>query len=433
MALVLAAATVVLVSRMLLSDVIVPPWQQPDEPIHVSAAEVWRSRISDEDAADRGRQAEIIESMIRHGWWRHYQAPLPPGLPPTRFAATGVVFQAIGLEPESSSYAPPYYATVGWLLSLAPRAGVERDLYVMRVVSMLFAVGTLWVGFLGSRLALGTAGAATVTSLLAVHPQFAISSTTAAPDAVVNCAGAILWWQTLSALRQASVVRSLAIVWLVAFAAAAIDRLGIALVPIAFAVTVVVVAQRRRWREAAAVSVVAVVAIGAAIATVPAIRDPLRISLGEALVPSAPGDALEFTVRFVRFLFTSWWYSLGWGQYFAPQWWVACAAAITAIAALGVARHSFTCSAATRRILTLAAMNIACFLVALGWVFLRVRVGAQGRYLFPVIIPTLSLMAVGTTAWLPERLRRVGSASLVAAVAVLDLCAWILVALPAYL
>jgi predicted membrane protein DUF2142 len=437
-----AVAIVVLLARMMLADLIIPPWQHPDEPIHVAAAEVWRSRITGSDAQDRGREADIIDSMIRHGWWRHYGQPLPPGPQPTRFVSTGAVFSTIGLVPESSSYAPPYYAAVGWLMSLAPRGAVERDLYFMRVVSMLCTVGTLWVAFLGSRLALDALGAATVTSLFALHPQVAIASTTAGPDAVVICAGAILWWQTMSALsasaeatadrRGTNQVRSLAILWLAAVGAAMVDRLGIALIPIAFIVTAVVAGERLRFRSAAAALGLVAVAIAVAAATIPAIRSPLRISLAETLVSSSLVDALHYTGRFTAFLLSSWWYSLGWVRYFAPNWWVVSTSVITAVAVAGTWR-AFARSSDTRRVIILAVMNLLCFLAAVGWVFLRVQVGAQGRYLFPVIVPTLTLIWLGTAAWLPARFRHIGSAALIAAFAVLDLVVWSLVALPAYM
>jgi len=432
MATVLAVATVVFLSRALLSTLIVPPWQQPDEPIHVAVAEVWRSRITGDDAQDRGRQAEIIDSMIRHGWWRHYGQPLPPGPQPTRFASTGVVFPTIGLEPEDWVYQPPYYATVGWLLSLAPRAPVERDLYVMRIVSILFATGTLWVAFLGSRLALDRLGAATVTTLLAVHPQFAIVSTTASPDAVVICAGALIWWQTLGALHDAHYLRSLSILWLAALAAAMVDRVGIALIPIAFIVTVVVSFQRLRFRAATVVLALAVLAIALVIMTVPAILRLLKITLADALVPWSFASALEYAGRFSAFLFTSWWYSLGWARYFAPQWWVIGTMVIAAVAVVGTWR-SFVRSGAIRIVIIFAVVNLLCLLLAIAWVFLRVRVGAQGRYLFPVIVPTLTLIWLGTAAWLPARFRHIGATALISAFAVLDVVAWTLVTVPAYL
>lgn len=209
MAPVLAVAFVALLARMTLAVLIVPPWQNADEPIHVAAAEAWRSRITGDDAQDRGREAEIIDSMIRHGWWRHYGQPLPPGPQPTRFVSTGAVFSTIGLVPESSSYAPPYYAAVGWLMSLGPRGPVERDMYVARAVSMVFAATTLLIAYRSSRLALDALSAGTIAALLALHPQFAIVSTTAAPDAAVNCAGAVMWWQTISAFRDSHALREI--------------------------------------------------------------------------------------------------------------------------------------------------------------------------------------------------------------------------------
>jgi hypothetical protein len=432
MASVLAVAIVVLLARMTLAVLIVPPWQHPDEPIHVAAAEVWRSRITGNDAQDRGREADIIDSMIRHGWWRHYGQPLPPGPQPTRFVSTGAVFSTIGLVPESSSYAPPYYAAVGWLLSLAPRGAVERDLYVMRIVSMLCTVGTLWVAFLGSRLALDALGAATVTILFALHPQLAIASTTAGPDAFVTCAGAILWWQTMSALRGSHQVRSLAILWLAAVAAAMVDRLGIVLVPIAFIVTAVALVERLRFRRAVAALALVAIAIAVAAATIPAIRSPLRISLAETLVSSSPDDAVQYAGRFTAFLVSSWWYSLGWVRYFAPHWWVVSTSVMTTVAVAGTWR-AFIRSPDMRRVVIMAVVNLLCFLAAVTWVFLRVRVGAQGRYLFPVIVPTLILFWLGTSAWLPTRLRHIGSIALVATFAILDLIVWLVVALPAYI
>ena len=432
MATVLAVATALFLLRALLSTLFIPPWQQPDEPIHVAVAEVWRSRISGDDAPDRGRQAEIIDSMIRHGWWRHYRQPLPPGPQPTRFASTGVVFPTIGLDPEDWVYQPPYYATVGWLLSRAPRESVERDLYVMRIVSILFATGTLWVAFLGSRIALDALGAATVTSLLAVHPQFALVSTTAGPDAVVSFAGAILWWQTMSALHHVRYLRSLTVLWLAVLAAAVIDRIGIALIPIALIATAVVLIRRVRFSTAAIVLVVVTLAVAAAMANIPPIRGLLRIAVTDAPVSSSFSDSLQYSGRFAGFLFSSWWYSLGWVRYFAPQWWVAGAALIAGVAALGALR-AFARSADSRMVIALAATHLLCLLAALAFVFLRVRVGAQGRYLFPVIVPTLVLVWLGMAAWVPSRFHPAVSSALVAAFVILDVVSWTIVALPAYL
>ena len=430
MQLALAAAAVVLLSRMALSLAIVPPWQLPDEPIHVAVAEVWRSRITGEGTSDRGREAEIIDSMIRHHWWRHYEKPLPAGPQPIRFVSTGAVVSTIGLEPESPSYAAPYYATAGWLLSLAPRGTVERDLYAMRLMSMLFAAATLWVGFLACRLALDELGVAAVTSLLAVHPQFAIASTTAGPDALVTLAGAVVWWQTLRALRGTRQFRSLAVLWLVSICAAIVDRLGVALLPIALSVTVMVSITRLRPRSAVALVACTVGAIVISVGTIPAIRGQVEFSLRTASGPSALAD-LDYIRRFVAFLFTSWWYSLGWVRYQPPDWWAMVTGLVTIAASVGVVRR-FLRRGDARETIVVAVVNLVALLAAVGVVFLRLRVGPQGRYFFPAIVPSLTLLWLGIEALVPERFRTAGAVALVGGVAVLDVLAWILVALSAY-
>jgi hypothetical protein len=105
---------------------------------------------------------------------------------------------------------------------------------------------------------------------------------------------------------------------------------------------------------------------------------------------------------------------------------------ITAVAVVGTWR-SFVRSGATRTVIVVAGVNLLCLLLAISWVFLRVRVGAQGRYLFPAIVPALTLMWLGTAAWVPARLRPAVSTALIAAFAILDLVAWTVVAIPAYL
>ena len=45
---------------------------------------------------------------------------------------------------------------------------------ILRAISAVFGMLTLWIAWLGARECLGTLGGATVALLLALHPQFAI-------------------------------------------------------------------------------------------------------------------------------------------------------------------------------------------------------------------------------------------------------------------
>lgn len=429
---VLTAAFVILLLRMTLALTIIPPWQQPDEPIHVAVAEVWRNRFAGSGDTDRGREAEIIHSMIRNAWWLHYGKPLPSGPEPTRFVATGVVAEGIGLEPESAVYPSPYYATVGWLLSLGPLLPVEVDLTLMRGLSMALALGTLAIAFFSSRLALGDLAAMAVTSLLALQPQFVIASTTAGPDALVVFAGAIVWWQSVAALRGAQTVGSLAILWAAALSAALIDRLGVALIPVAVATSSFVSVRRMQRHRAFATVGIAVFAIGLAIVVFRPLRSSLLLSLGDHLMPAIE-NRREFAERFATSLFASWWYSLGWARYFAPAPAIGVAAVVTAIAGLGLGRRLLADGPAARDTIIVSLTSVLGFLGAVYWVFFRFGVGAQGRHLFPAMVPTLVLLWLGVSAWMPERFARQSAVALVLVFALLDVCTWTLVAFPVYL
>jgi hypothetical protein len=235
----------------------------------------------------------------------------------------------------------------------------------------------------------------------------------------------------MTALRGTRPFRALAMLWLVAIGAGIVDRLGITLIPIALFVTALVALTRLGPLPAAGLIVGAVLAVVIAIGTVPAIRDQVQFSLRSATGAPVLGD-VEYLKRFSRFLFTSWWYSLGWVRYQAPLWWVSVTALIAIAASLGVVRQ-FLRSRALRGIIGAAALNLIALLAALCVVFLRLRTGPQGRYLFPAIVPLLILLWLGIEAWFPERLRKVAAIALVTAFALLDLSAWMFIAAPVYL
>jgi hypothetical protein len=130
---------------------------------------------------DPGREAEIIESMADSNWWHHYKGKIAPAPPlPTRFSLLSPdVAATIGVDSTSSAFPRPYYLLVGGGLSLLRRLPVLTDMYVMRVLSAILAVLTLWTAWLGARLVFGEALAMTIVAVLAVHPQFVIASTAA--------------------------------------------------------------------------------------------------------------------------------------------------------------------------------------------------------------------------------------------------------------
>src|SRR5687767_2605909 len=78
--------------RVLLALLVIPPWQQPDEPQNVAFVRLlqhnaggrtvddltlrFRGGIRDDPLSER----LIVASMVEHGWWRHFgrSTPSPP-------------------------------------------------------------------------------------------------------------------------------------------------------------------------------------------------------------------------------------------------------------------------------------------------------------------------------------------------------------------
>ena len=67
------------------------------------------------------------------------------------------------------------------------------------------------------------------------------------------------------------------------------------------------------------------------------------------------------------------------------------------------------------------------------WVFYRIGAGAQGRHLFPALVPSLTLLWLGIEQLAGVERRVVAAVTVVLLFATLDAAAWLLVAVPAYL
>jgi uncharacterized membrane protein YfcA len=427
---------------MLLALALIPPWQQPDEHRHVALAELHRTRIALLDvSSDPAWEGEILRSMARYDWWEHrVRRGEAPFIIPNNFDSAG---PHVGGSDSGVSRPPIYFVIFSRLLSWLPRLPVVEDLYILRAISAVFGMLTLWVAWLGARECLGTLGGTTVAVLLALHPQFAIVSTAAAADGMVNLFGACMWWQTTLVIRRTQFLLPLAGVWCAAIAASAADRMGVPLLLVAFVVSVAVVRlkrpplARRAIFTVLATAAFAVVLLGGAIWTLETFGETfgLRSSFSQSwlLVPEA--KTWDFFTRFTSFVHQSWWFSLGWVRYAPPTWWIAIVVALTAIAAVGIGQRLFRDrepDAQTRMLVALAVIALVVQASAVYWTYFRLGGGAQGKSLFPVLVPCLVLLWAGIETWVPPSRRVHAAAALVALLALLDAAAWTLVAIPAY-
>ena len=346
------------------------------------------------DSSDPGREGEILQSMTDHDWWQHYGRPAPDGPLPERFTKAPGVAETIGISPASQSFPGAYYGTIGAALSLGAPMSVVSDLYVMRALSVVLAMVTLWVAWRGARAAVGEPGGLIVAFLLAVHPQFAVVSTAASPDALVILAGACVWWQAMEALNRREWTRPLAALWVAAAAGAVVDRMGIPLLVAALVLSAVVAVHKveRRSRAVAALAGAGLVVAGGLWA-MDVWWNPFattRVGYQLTLVPEA--QSWGYFARFTEALLETWWFALGWVRYAPPTWWVTIVAALSACAAIGVARRFARDDARTRVLVGLATSLMAIQIAAVYWTYYQIAHGPQGKHLFPFLVPSLLLL-----------------------------------------
>jgi len=435
-------------SHLLLTFALIPPWQQPDEHRHVAVAELHAAqlalRIPPGPTAgslyDPAREGELLESMARYHWWEHRNLR---GEPPWFLARDfDAAAPPIGSSDRSNATRPTYYLVVGRLLSWLPPLSVVEDLYILRAVSAIFGILTLWIAWLGSRECLGTLGGSTVVLLLALHPQFAIVSTAASGDALVNLAGACLWWQATVAVKRKFTLLPIGGMWCAALIGASADRMGIPLLAVAFVASIAAIKPyvtsrqlRTLFTRTTVVAAVASIGITAWIIDVLGGYYDLGRLLTQSLTPVPEAMTWDFFMRFTSFVHQSWWFSLGWVRYAPPSWWATTAALITMIAAIGAGRRLLqgrNFDTQTRTLITVAATSLVVQLSAVYYVYFRFANGAQGKSLFPVLVPCLVLLWTGIEAWVPSSRRGHAAAALIVILALLDATVWSLVAIPAY-
>ncbi len=429
-----ALAFLVFVCRLALALAIVPPWQNGDEPSHVATAafEMRHRQPGAEGAIER----DILASMADHRWWALYERPTPDPIP-TRF------MDVLSVERRAVDVGESYYAVVVPLLRRWVPTDVTAQMYAMRAMSALMGFATFWCGWAAARLCVPEPFTVVPVVILALHPQFALVSTTATPDMVLHLCGAVIWWQAMRLRQHPTSVTAFAALWGAALIAALTRRVGLLLLPVAAATsTVMLVAAitRRPRRDVLVVGSVAAVVAGTAIGVL--VLDPGG-ALDRALavvrqVWSTPPPARiprtwEFVAVFTRGLFDSAWLVAGWSRYPAPRLWLDAIHVLTVVATIGSLRALWRGD--VDRVVLATAMCFAGLLVATVYAYHLglMNGGASGRYLFPAAAPMSVLLWFGVRSWWPEREWGKVAIALVTFMAMFDIISWLDVLIPVYL
>jgi hypothetical protein len=441
-------ALALLAVRLVLALALIPPWQQPDEPTHVAYVELQRHHGARPDAAsDPARETEILRSLVAYDWWEHRAVGFTPPTPmPERFSELGRIGGLRGrvaVDVIDTPNPPLFHGVVAQFLRWLPSRSVVADMYTLRAISAILGMLTLWVAWRAAREWLGEAGGLTVALLLALHPQFALVATSASPDGAANFFAACAWWAAVAAVSRERIVLPLAALWGAAIAAAVADRVGVPLVGLALVASLAAVVTRvprqARWPTRTTIAVVlgSAVMLAAGAWGLAAFGSSYGIGyvFSRGLVPVPGAMTWDSFVGFTWILHRSWWHAIGWGRYAPPAWWVLTATLITAAAVAGLGRTLRAGDIGDRRtrmLFAVGAAGVAIQLAAIYWTYFRMDNGAQGRYLFPMLVPSLVLLWIGISAWVPPERRMHAAAALVLLFGALDLTAWGVVAIPAY-
>ncbi len=314
---------------------------------------------------------------------------------------------------------------------------VETQLYVLRGVSAVLGVLTLWAAYAGAHLLFGPAIAAGAVILLALHPQFTLVSTMANPDALVNFWGSVAWWQAGRLFAGRTPTLSLLAMIAAAAVAGVTKRLGLPVLAASFCIAGIwmVTASRRPLLHGAAAIAAVLIGIGGVWLFLP--DEWARLVAASRFIderwriPLSTGTLVRLR-SFIRVLFESSWLVAGWLRYPVAPAWIVGWALIVAASIGGVVLCWRRSDVGLRRALAVAGLFAVFQIAAPFAVHFPIGSGPQGRYLFPALAPIICLIWIGWTNIAgPQYARRLAFALVVFA-CLFAVSGWATVLLPAY-
>jgi len=427
---VLAIATGILLFHFLVALAVVPPWQHPDEPVHLLFSRILAGQTSFDlsQRTDPVLEREIVASMAEHGWWRHYGRPVPDSLPPD---LTRVGLAVVDSGPTT------YYVLAAILLRTLGVDTLLGQLHALRWLSALLGVLTLWCGWAGTRRLFGLFAADVTVLAVALLPQFALASTAAGPGALVTFCGAVVWRQAGPLL--AGEHRAGVLVWLAAGVAAVSKREGLPLLAMAAVVTLFSVARiriepglpRRVLRAAGVAAVLSLLVTVFLQEEVVRISDTLPRLLDRPMDPESRSWA--YFRRFSVTLLDSAWLYGGWMRYPAPTPWMMTVRLLVIVSGGGLMWLIWRGGWRPHwRPVAVAVLFVAIQGAAIYVVHFRLHIGPQGRYLFPVLFPAMAVFWVGLRSWWSTRTWPLVATALVVILLLLDLTGWGTLLIPTY-
>lgn len=393
------ALMMLFVARLALVNYLVPPWQHPDEPQHVFATMLSMPSVSEDPVGSARVESEIVGSMVEHGWWPHLGWPDPDPVPTTFDEGPAKVAGVYG--PAGGSQL--YYRLCALVADALSLQSVTDVLSLMRTLSVALGLLAWWPVVEGARLFAGRRMALWVAAAFALQPQFALVAAAASPDALVNACGALLFLCLARVVTRHGGLRTALVAMAAGVMATLTRRLGLPLLMASAFVAVLGMAGGLRRRLSSPFGLRAWGGLSLLLGGVLLIGFTERQDLA-AVWAYAQRLLRENTVTiddplgYVLSLFDSAWLNAGWLTYPAPAAWrlLLRGMVLLCVLALPVALLR---EAPLRRAVIACGLLVGLQVAAVYFSYYRVGLGAQGRYLLPVLAPWLLLVGLGAEQW----------------------------------
>lgn len=405
----LIAAALVLVTA-----IVIPPLQFPDEPHHFAAVMIEARGEGERESIERG----TIELMDRYQWWRlagmGRPAELPKRLSEIRFLMADS--RAVDFRDRIQGYLI-YHTVLGWAIGKLGIESLSGNYLIARAISgifFLFAILLVWLSM--KRLsAVWNKDLKWAATLAVLVPQVAFVGIGVSPDAFVMFLSAAFFWSAIALISGAGGLGHIALALLAGGIGLLADRssmiFGALIVLLPFFII-----RRSNLEKVIAATLLGLVASILVLYAL-FLRFPIQLereflwlkAISRNVRPAV--DELMGTDGFVKkfwlqFIDTSF-MRLGWMHFGPPRLvqWIWRIAWVGGIGGLLIGIVDFVKrrirgrgmpADITRRQLiqfSIVAVLLQCF--ALWLYYGSAHILPQGRYLFPVLIPFIALLAAG--------------------------------------
>lgn len=401
-----------ILSTGLILNFAIPPFQNPDEPQH------FKIILTHALGQEKGHAAEkeIIEFMDRSNWWRFVGLGRPEILP-TELSQTDFI-GANSRRSTTTFSIELYHLAVGKLAGLFVNHDVETYYYICRFFSLLFCFGSVLLVFSAfHNIAFFSQGPLFFGAFLILFlPQLAVTSIAVNPDSFSILITALFFYVATLFVLNRFQVRYFIFIVLIAAIGFFTDKSVYALIPLTLIIPVFHL-NKKNWKENflgfIVIPWIAVILLSWIAWYLPSPFFNNLDVIGRRLwstIPAAFGFAAanEFTGRFFSLIADSFLLRFGWMQYSAGAIFYAVFKILLLLSFLGIfvyfgqsiyfkfkKQHSRIFLPALFKLFLFLFISYCLQMVLIWLACAPQRVLAQGRYLFPVLVPIAVLFVIG--------------------------------------